>query len=46
MNQEHERFLTLFEGLALSTDKWMTATPADKLDWTPVDNGMIKRPGR
>lgn len=42
MNPELERFLTLFEGLALSTDKWMAATPADKLDWTPVDNPNMK----
>jgi uncharacterized damage-inducible protein DinB len=42
MNPELERFLTLFEGIALSTDKWMAATPADKLDWTPVDNPNMK----
>ncbi len=42
MNGELERFLKLFESLAVLTDKWMASTPDDKLDWVPFDNYNMK----
>jgi uncharacterized damage-inducible protein DinB len=42
MRQELERFLTLFDGLAISTNTWMKATPADKIEWLPIDNPNMK----
>jgi uncharacterized damage-inducible protein DinB len=42
MPKELDRFLTLFDGLAKSTNTWMTETPDKKLDWVPFDNPNMK----
>ena len=42
MSQELERFLTLFDGLVQSTNSWLELTPAEKLEWVPVENPNMK----
>jgi uncharacterized damage-inducible protein DinB len=42
MPQELDRFLTLFDGLFVSTNSWMTGTPKEKYDWVPFDNPNMK----
>jgi uncharacterized damage-inducible protein DinB len=42
MPQELDRFLTLFDGLFISTNSWMTGTPKEKHDWVPFDNPNMK----
>ena len=42
MTLELERFLSLFDGLVVSSNAWMTRTPAKKLDWVPFDNPNMK----
>jgi hypothetical protein len=39
---EHQRFLELFEALFVANSKWMEDTPAEKLEWVPVDNPNMK----
>jgi len=39
---EHQRFLELFEALVVANNKWMENTPAEKLEWVPVDNPSMK----
>lgn len=39
---EHQRFLELFEALFTANGKWMTETPADKMEWVPFDNPNMK----
>ena len=42
MSQELKRFLTLFDGLVVSSNSWMTGTPEEKQDWVPFDNPNMK----
>jgi uncharacterized damage-inducible protein DinB len=42
MNHELERFLTIHDGMARATNRWIDKTPADKLDWIPFDNPNMK----
>ena len=42
MSQELDRFLTLFDGLMVSSNSWLTGTPGDKLEWVPFDNPNMK----
>ena len=42
MTPELERFLSLFDGLVISSNAWMTRTPEKKLDWVPFDNPNMK----
>jgi hypothetical protein len=39
---EHQRFLELFDALFVSNNKWMEVTPAEKLEWVPLDNPNMK----
>lgn len=39
---EHQRFLELFEALFVANNKWMEDTPADKLEWVPIENPNMK----
>jgi len=39
---EHRRFLELFDALFVSNNKWMEVTPAEKLEWVPLDNPNMK----
>ena len=41
-NAEHERFLTLFQRLVDHTDAWIAKTPADKLDWVPIQTSAMR----
>lgn len=41
-NAEFSRFLSLFDKLAEITNDWITRTPADKLEWVPVDNPNVR----
>jgi hypothetical protein len=42
MNAELDRFLKLFDALAVATNAWLDTTPPEKLDWTPFDNPNMK----
>jgi len=42
MNQEHERFLTLFDALVEANNAWLNKTPRAKWDWVPFDNPNMK----
>ena len=42
MSQELTRFLTLFDALAVACNAWMARTPAEKLEWVPVENPNMK----
>jgi len=42
MPQELSRFLTLFDALVVAGNAWMARTPAEKLEWVPVDNPNMK----
>jgi hypothetical protein len=39
---EHRRFLELFDALFVSNNAWLEVTPAEKLDWVPLDNPNMK----
>lgn len=41
-NAEHERFLTLFQRLVDHTDAWIAKTPAEKLDWVPIQTSAMR----
>jgi uncharacterized damage-inducible protein DinB len=41
-NAEHERFLTLFQRMVDHTDAWIAKTPADKLDWVPIETDAMR----
>jgi len=41
-NAEHERFLTLFQRMVDHTDAWIQKTPADKLDWVPIQTSAMR----
>jgi hypothetical protein len=42
MTSELERFTKLFDALVLASNKWIDATPPEKLDWQPLDNPQMK----
>lgn len=42
MTQEFQRFLTLFEQMALFCEAWLDRMPPDKLDWVPIENASMK----
>lgn len=42
MNQELQRFLSLFDALYVAGESWMTKTPRAKWDWVPFDNPNMK----
>lgn len=42
MNDEFQRFLTLFDQLALFNEAWLDKMPADRLDWVPIENASMK----
>ena len=39
---EFERYLTLQDCLYNATNRWVAQTPADKLDWAPIDNPNVR----
>jgi uncharacterized damage-inducible protein DinB len=41
-NAEHERFLTLYQRMVDHTDAWIKKTPADKLDWVPIQTSAMR----
>jgi uncharacterized damage-inducible protein DinB len=41
-NAEHARFLTLFQRMVDHTDAWIAKTPADKLDWVPIQTDAMR----
>ena len=42
MSSEFQRFLVLFEQLALFNEAWLDKMPADRLDWAPIENSSMK----
>ena len=42
MSSEFQRFLVLFEQLALFNEAWLDKMPADLLDWAPIENSSMK----
>jgi uncharacterized damage-inducible protein DinB len=42
LKAEHDRFLTLFQRMVDHTDAWIARTPADKLDWVPIQTGAMR----
>ena len=42
LTAERDRFLVLFDRLAEWTNKWIELTPADKLDWVPIENDAMR----
>ena len=39
---EFSRFLVLFDRLVSETYAWLEQTPAEKLDWVPIDNPNVR----
>ena len=45
-NNEFARFLVLFDRLAGEMNLWIDRTPANQLDWLPVDKSNVRRGAR
>lgn len=42
MLRECERFIRLFDQLVRNTNEWIALSPAEKLDWKPIDNPRVR----
>lgn len=42
MNSEFERFLVLFEQLALFNEAWLDKMPPERFEWAPIENSSMK----
>jgi uncharacterized damage-inducible protein DinB len=42
MNDEFNRFLVLFDQLALFNEAWLDKMPPERLDWVPIENASMK----
>ncbi len=42
MNDELQRFLTLFDQLVLFNEAWIDRMPEEKLEWAPIENASMR----